>query len=206
VGATERLVLFPTWLLLDLLAAGHVEHEDYCYLHGQKLNELLLVDKLNAYFSPKQNSSFERHVFRNLCPTEGEGFAKCVLRLRLQVLKCDFGATKEEVEEISLKDKIIDSLAGVNLKKKLLEIEYTLVQVIDASQVDKEINKQSEIMHSRPETEAIRKISGGSVNPNRPFDGESHFIQRLVKFNQSTNQLLQIICVFEAPVPIGKSP
>jgi len=26
VGATERLVLFPTWLLLDLFGAGHVEH------------------------------------------------------------------------------------------------------------------------------------------------------------------------------------
>jgi len=26
VVATERLVLFPTWLLLDLLGAGHVEH------------------------------------------------------------------------------------------------------------------------------------------------------------------------------------
>jgi len=26
VGATERLVLFPTWLLLDLLGDGHVEH------------------------------------------------------------------------------------------------------------------------------------------------------------------------------------
>jgi len=26
VGATERLVLFPTWLPLDLLGAGHVEH------------------------------------------------------------------------------------------------------------------------------------------------------------------------------------
>jgi len=26
MGATERLVLFPTWLLIDLLGAGFVEH------------------------------------------------------------------------------------------------------------------------------------------------------------------------------------
>jgi len=26
IGATERLVLSPTWLLLDFLGAGHVEH------------------------------------------------------------------------------------------------------------------------------------------------------------------------------------
>ncbi|KAH8406423.1 hypothetical protein KR215_005237, partial [Drosophila sulfurigaster] len=64
-----------------------------------------------------------------ICPTEGECFSKFVLRLRNQIQKCDFGTTKTEVEEISLKDKIIDSWAGVNLKKKLLEKEYTLSQV-----------------------------------------------------------------------------
>ncbi|KAH8275069.1 hypothetical protein KR018_005724, partial [Drosophila ironensis] len=64
-----------------------------------------------------------------ICPTEGECFAKFVLRLRNQIRKCDFGTTKAEVEEISLKDKIIDSWAGVNLKKKFLEKEYTLSQV-----------------------------------------------------------------------------
>ncbi|KAH8244616.1 hypothetical protein KR038_009981, partial [Drosophila bunnanda] len=56
-----------------------------------------------------------------ICPTEEEGFAKFVLRLRNQIQRCDHGATKAEVEEISLKDKIIDSWAGVNLKRKLLE-------------------------------------------------------------------------------------
>lgn len=78
-------------------------------------------------------------------------------------------SSKEEVEEIFLKDKIIQ-LAGVKLKKKVLEKEYTLAEVIDACQVDEEINKPSESMYPRPETEAIRKISGGPVNPNRPFE------------------------------------
>lgn len=110
----------------------------------------VLVEKLNAYFSPKQNSSFERHLFRNLCPSEGETFAKFVLRLRHQIQKCNFGATKAEVEEICLKDKIIDSWAGVDLKKKLLEKEYNLSQMIDACQVDEEISKQSEMMRSNP--------------------------------------------------------
>jgi len=59
------------------------------------------------------------------------------------IKKCVFVAAKLEVKEICLNDKIIDSWAAVNLKKKLLEKEYTLTQVIDACQVNEEINKKS---------------------------------------------------------------
>lgn len=124
----------------------------------------VLVEKLSAYFSPRQNSSFERHLFRNLCPSEGETFAKFVLRLRSQIQKCDFGATKSEIEEICLKDKIIDSWAGGNLKKKLLEKEYTLTQMIDVCQLDEEINKQSEIMRANPECETLKNLETEGVN------------------------------------------
>lgn len=34
----------------------------------------ILVDKLTEYFSPKQNSAFERHIFRAFKPNKGETF------------------------------------------------------------------------------------------------------------------------------------
>lgn len=77
----------------------------------------VLVEKLNEYFSPKRNTTFERHLFRNITSIEGENFNKFLLRLRQQVAKCSFGKTKEEIEEISIKDKIIDSWAPLDLKK-----------------------------------------------------------------------------------------
>lgn len=39
----------------------------------------ILTDKLNTYFSPKQNSTFERHLLRSLAPLENEDFSKFVL-------------------------------------------------------------------------------------------------------------------------------
>lgn len=77
-----------------------------------------LVDKLTNYFSPKQNSTFERHIFRSLKPEEGESFNKFVLRMRQQAAKCSFGNTASEATEITMKDKIIDSWAPVELKKE----------------------------------------------------------------------------------------
>lgn len=126
----------------------------------------ILVDKLNAYFSPKQNSTFERHLFRTLCPTEGETFAKFVLRLRQQMNKCSFGSTKVEIEEICLKDKIIDVWASTELKKKLLEKELSLDEVIGACQVDEQISKQSESMKSDSNaTNPVNKIKYQSRVP-----------------------------------------
>nr|CAI5854543.1 unnamed protein product [Callosobruchus analis] len=90
-----------------------------------------LVDKLSEYFSPKQNSAFERHVFRNLRPEEGENVNKFLLRTRQQARKCSFGATVQEATEIHIKDKLIDSWAPLELKRKLLEKERSLDEIVE---------------------------------------------------------------------------
>lgn len=119
----------------------------------------VLVGKLNEYFSPKRNTTFERHLFRNITPIEGESFNKFLLRLRQQVAKCSFGKTKEEIEEISIKDKLIDSWAPLDLKKRLLEKEQSLAEIVDACQVYEQISKTSRSLLSNAEKEQVNKIS-----------------------------------------------
>lgn len=129
----------------------------------------ILVTKLDDYFSPKRNSTFERHLYRNLAPSDGESVNKFILRLRQQVAKCSFGSTKTEIEEICIKDKLIDSWAPVELKKRLLEKEQSLDDVIEACQVYEEINKQSQSMLTRVDEEAVHSISSKkrfSQNPD----------------------------------------
>ncbi|XP_053953714.1 uncharacterized protein LOC128860298 [Anastrepha ludens] len=119
----------------------------------------VLVDKLDEYFSPKRNSTFERHLFRNLSPSEGENFNKYLLRLRNQVSKCDFGKTASEIIEICVKDKIIDSWAPVDLKRKLLEKEQSLNEIIESCQIYEQISKQSGSMFTKPSEEKVNRIS-----------------------------------------------
>ncbi|XP_036347851.1 uncharacterized protein LOC118757229, partial [Rhagoletis pomonella] len=118
----------------------------------------VLVAKLNEYFSPKRNSTFERHLFRNLSPVEGENFNKYLLRLRHQVSKCEFGNTTEEINEICIKDKIIDSWAPVELKKKLLEKEQSLSEIVDTCQIYEQIAKQSVSMFPKSAEEAVNRV------------------------------------------------
>jgi len=71
-------------------------------------------------------------MFRSLIPFGDESFAKFVLRLRQQIKRCDFGSTKADIEEICLKDKVIDAWASEDLKRKLLEKEHSLDEILVA--------------------------------------------------------------------------
>lgn len=111
----------------------------------------ILVDKLTQYFSPKQNSVFERHIFRTLKPEEGETFNKFLLKIRQQATKCTFGKDEKEATEINMIDKVIDHWASHDLKKKLLEKERTLDETIELCQIYEQIGNQTTIM-DRPQT------------------------------------------------------
>lgn len=63
------------------------------------------VDKLSGYFLPRQNSTFERHIFRNIRKVQGENLNKFLLRQ--QSKRCHFGNNVTEAAETNMKDKII---------------------------------------------------------------------------------------------------
>ncbi|XP_065368824.1 uncharacterized protein LOC135961255 [Calliphora vicina] len=108
-------------------------------------------------FSPERNSNFERQLFRSLKPEEDECLNKCLLRLRGQAAKCQFGETKDEILGTNLKDKLIDTWAPNDLKKRLLEKEFSLSDTIEMCHVYEQINNQSETM----------KLPNVSVDINR---------------------------------------
>lgn len=88
----------------------------------------------------------------------GENFNQFVLRLRQQMSKCLFGTTKLEIENICLIDKIIDEWAPLDLKRKLLEKEYGLDEIIQLCQVDEQIRKQSQSMEPKESLDIVHKI------------------------------------------------
>nr|CAI5867929.1 unnamed protein product [Callosobruchus analis] len=112
-----------------------------------------LVDELTKYFSPVQNSVFERHTFRKLKPENEDSLNKYLLKLRQQATKCYFGTTREEALEINIKDKLIDDWAPLDLKRKLLEKERSLAEIIDICQVHEQIKDQTTAMIFRPQTD-----------------------------------------------------
>lgn len=78
------------------------------------------IEKLDAYFSPKQHETFERNVFWTLKPNHEETLEKFMLRCQDQAGKCNFGSTAVESKAISVIDKVI-LFAPNELKEQLLQ-------------------------------------------------------------------------------------
>ena len=54
------------------------------------------IRKLDHHFRSDENIPFERHVFRQLAPTDGESVDKFVVRLRQQARFCYFGGALDD--------------------------------------------------------------------------------------------------------------
>lgn len=88
------------------LASGFVTHlTDY---------EIALA-KLNDFFEPKKNSTYERHVFRLIKQERGEKIGMFAMRLRTQAEKCGFGESLED----NVKDQIIEKCTSAKLRREL---------------------------------------------------------------------------------------
>lgn len=74
------------------------------------------IGRLNNYFLPKANMTYERHIFRSIRQEQSETFDQFLTRLRSQVKKCGFSNLNENV-----KDLIVDGCKDPNFRRKVLE-------------------------------------------------------------------------------------
>ena len=87
------------------------------------------VDKLNQYFPPRKNTSYNRHIFRQEKQKEGETISQFVTRLRQLAIFCDFPA--ESIDSF-IQDQVIDNCSSTKLRTKLLaERDLTLDRMLD---------------------------------------------------------------------------
>lgn len=141
------------------------------------------VSKLQKFFAPKRNLSYERHVFRKMKQEKVERIDSFVMRLRVQAERCEFDMTQDE----NIKDQITSGCYSDSLRRKILErgddnldaimklariLEAVSEQQKEFSQISKDENKEN------TETTEVCKIgfnkrtfSGDRKNFNGPNSG-----------------------------------
>jgi len=88
----------------------------------------IAIHKMDFCCRFKENIPYERNVFRQLTPREGETADQFMVRLRKQALHCDFGTSLNEI----LRDQLIEKLTNFELKRKLLgQRNITLGEALD---------------------------------------------------------------------------
>lgn len=114
-----------------LARAGPDVQEVYSSTPGANVEEGIGVDpykvllvKLEDYFAPKQHEAYQRFLFWSLKPVDQEEtIDKFLLRAMDMSSKCNFGNTKQEAQEISVIDKIIQT-SHPKLQVRLLQQEH----------------------------------------------------------------------------------
>lgn len=100
----------------------------------------LAIAKLNEFFEPKKNSTYERHVFRLIKQEKNEKISIFTMRLRTQADKCDFGDAMED----NVKDQIIEKCSSSRLRRELLKLgDAKLDKVLKTAKIFEAIDEQS---------------------------------------------------------------
>ncbi|KAJ8734513.1 hypothetical protein PYW08_013763 [Mythimna loreyi] len=109
----------------------------------------IAISKLDDYFLPKQNKTYERHIFRQIEQVEGESFEQFLLKLRDQAAKCKFDKPDDQII-----DQITGNCLSSELRKKILTMgdEITLDKVISAAKTIEIVNHQLESYEKKDKT------------------------------------------------------
>lgn len=119
----------------------------------------LALTKLNDFFEPKKNTTYERHMFRLIKQEKGERVGIFAMRLRTQAEKCDFGNTLDD----NIKDQIIEKCVSTKLRRELLKLgdNVKMEQVMKAAKIFEAIEETSKTFD--PDS-ALPRFSAENVN------------------------------------------
>lgn len=84
------------------------------------------VEALTDHFAPKQNTSYERHIFRSMSQRRDEKIDSFVMRLRTQADRCEFGRRVDE----NIKDQVTSSCWSESLRRKILERNHKSLESV----------------------------------------------------------------------------
>lgn len=132
------------------------------------------VAKLNSFFLPKENSTYERHLLRQMKQKAGESIDAFTVRLRLQAERCDFG---DRIEE-NIKDQIIQNCQSPALRRDLLKKgDASLEKILSTAKVFETVAHQEKSFtasaDSKPFGEEVNKINVKQTNGKRGKFSES---------------------------------
>ena len=108
-----------------------------------------MCTKLNEYFQPKKNITYERYVFKQAKQYKEENSINYITRLRNLAKSCDFTDVSDEI-----KDQFISSCLSTKLREKLLrEKEVTIEKCIEFARATELSKMQAEEMKQRNKIE-----------------------------------------------------
>ena len=188
----KRWILWKEELDIYIVAAGVTDKKQQkallLHLGGRELREIYktlkeesddygaICNKLETYFQPRKNLTYERFKFKQARQEDGEAIPNYITRLRNLALHCEFNNPEEEV-----RDTVVATCNSNQLKKKLLsEKNLTLEKVLSIGKEYEAVLSQVEEMDVyrrkdrtvESDEENVMKVRSGKYSSRRSFQSE----------------------------------
>lgn len=118
------------------------------------------IARLDKYFIPKRNETFETDVFWGLKQNTGETMGQFHLRLCQQARYCGFG----EQQKNNIKAQLINKCASTELREKLLKKPRTLEEVLDKAAAHEVVKEQTRLLKASTSGSAPGTSTASEVN------------------------------------------
>lgn len=126
------------------------------------------ITKLEAHFQPCRRRTYERHVFRQIAQQPGERFGDFVMKLRVQASRCDFDLEGNSVSDSMIIDQIAEKCLSSALRKKILERDRPLEEVVVIGKTMEDVELQCKEMAQKEKGTTIVETVN-KVNPQNNF-------------------------------------
>lgn len=145
-------------LLLHCMGTEGIDLYNTLDIKSNEVNNYnVLVDKLNDYFIPKINVTYERHKFFSRNQKTGETIDNYATDLKALAFTCEFGKLKDSL----IKDRIVCGIENNKVRERLLaETSLSLAKCIDICRSAESTNKQLlEITNQESISASVSKVS-----------------------------------------------
>ena len=130
-----------------------------------------VVKKLDDYFKPKKNLSYERYMFKKAVQQEGEDAASYITRLRTLAESCEY-----QQIAIEIKDHFIASCLSVKLRKLLLkEGNLTLEKLQEVARGEETAIEQARQIEKDKQETVNKTKEVNSLKPQRQYQNQRQY-------------------------------
>ena len=156
-------------IFLHTIGEEALEVYDTFALTAEEATKLeTIVNKLEAYYSPKKNVTYERYIF-NACAQNGRSVDAFVTVLRQKAKTCEFGTLQDSL----IKDRIVCGIDSDRVRERLLRNNEVNITGPYRHSRAAEISKtQIETIKSGPSLEAA------AIKKNKKKQGEKNSKQK----------------------------
>lgn len=141
-------------------------YDTFSFTEEQKDKLVPIIEKFEAYCSPKKNTTYERYIF-NSCTQNGRTIDAFVTDLRSKAKTCEFG----DLQDSLIRDRIVCGIDDNNTRERLLRNNaLTLEKAIDAVRAAETSKTQTQELNNSVEAAALtndRRLT----NPKHPVKG-----------------------------------